>query len=104
MPLRVTLSHGREDLGGIPQGFFFENRGESRACVFGVNVDVPSHHRLLGQECAAEIELAANVSVEAIFEMLGDDFTEDELFAEVLGSHAYAGFMGAGERERKAGH
>ena len=68
------------------QWLLFEHRGESRTGVFGIDIDVAGDHRLLGQECAAEIELAADVSVQAVFEVLRDDLSEDELLAEVLGS------------------
>ena len=80
----------------IFHGLFFEHGGQRRACVFGVNVDIPGDHRLLGQERAAEIELAADMSVQAILEMLGHDFSEDQLLGEILRGYADARFVAAG--------
>jgi hypothetical protein len=50
----------------------------------------------LGEERATEIEFAADVSVKAVFEVLSDDFSKDELFGEILGAHADARFVAAG--------
>src|SRR5579863_10099647 len=104
MPLLVALTHGGQDLSGIAQGLFFKNGGQGRACVFRIHIDVAGDHRLLGQKRAAQIELAADVPVETIFEVLRDDLSEDELLAEVLGSHADAGFMAAGDSKKKRGY
>jgi hypothetical protein len=45
----------------------------------------------LGEQCAAEIEFAADVSVETVLKVLRDDFAEDELLAEVFRGYADAG-------------
>ncbi len=64
---------------------------------------IAGEHRLMREERAAEVEFAADVSVQAVFEMLGDDLPEDELLAEVLGADTHARFVTAGsEREGKA--
>ena len=73
-----------ENLCGVFQRFLFQDCGEGGAGVFGVDIDVSGHHRLLCQECSAEIEFAADVSVQAILEVLRDDFAEHELLGEIL--------------------
>src|SRR5882672_2864734 len=88
MPLCVALPHCGENLFWVLERFFLEHRGERRSGVFGINVDVSGDHGLLCQERAAEPQSATHVSVEAVFEVLGDDFSQDELLAEVLGSYA----------------
>ncbi len=93
MPLRVARRTAARTCDGSLQRLFFEYGGQGRACVFGVDVDIPGDHRLLGQKCAAEIELSADMSVQAILEMLGHDFSEDQLLGEILRGDSDARFL-----------
>src|SRR6266478_3594605 len=38
-----------------------QDRGESRACVFGIKIDFPGKKRLMTQQCAAEIDAPFHV-------------------------------------------
>src|SRR5437016_11305078 len=40
---------------------FMQDRGESRACVFGIKIDFPGDERLMTQQSAAEIDAPFHV-------------------------------------------
>ena len=75
-------------------GILFEDGSEGGAGVFGVNVDASAENGLVADVAAGEIEAALDREVSLVFDLLGDDFAEDELFGEVFGADDDAGLAG----------
>ena len=82
----------------------FQNRGERGAGVFGIDVDASAENCLLANVGSGEIEAAFDREMSFVFDLLGDDFAEDELFGEILGADDDAiGARGtAGRRSQQA--
>ena len=74
------------DLFGIAGGLLFQDRGERGAGVFGIDVDAAAENCLMANVAAGKIEAAFDRKMGFVFDLLGDDFTEDELFGEILGA------------------
>ena len=76
-----------------------ENRGQSGARVFGINVDASGENALVGDVCSAEIETSLDRKMSFVFDLLGDEFSEDDLLGEVLATDDDAGAVRtAGEK------
>ena len=71
-----------------------EDRGQRGAGVFGIDVDASGENALVGDVGAAEIEAALDGELGLVFDLLGDDFSEDDLLGEVLASDDDAGAVG----------
>ena len=61
--------------------------GESRTGVLGIEIDFLGEERLLGEHRSAQAQFALDRLVKPGLYMLGDDFAEDGLLSEVLGSN-----------------
>jgi hypothetical protein len=79
-----------------------EDGGERGAGVFDVGVDATGGEGLLADVAAGEVEAAVDFNVGLAlggvdgFDLLGEQFAEDDLLGEVLGANNY--FRGAGRR------
>ena len=104
MPLRITCPNRGQHPRRIVERFLLEYGRQSCSCVFGIHVDIAGDHRLLREKRAAEIELAAHVSVQSILEVLRDDFAEYELFGEILRAYADAWVMTATSQQGRRHH
>ncbi len=85
-------------LRGSLDGCCFENRGQGGAGVFGIDIDAAAENRLLADVCARQVEAALDRQVGLVFDLLGEDFAEDELLGEVLGADDDAVSRAAGRR------
>ena len=74
------------NLFGIAGRLLLQDRGEGGAGVFRINIDAAAENGLLADVAAGEVEAAFYRKMGFVFDLLGDDFTEDELFGEILGS------------------
>ena len=63
-------------------GGFVEDGGEGGAGVFDVEVEVAGEQSFLAEERAAEIGFAIDVDAGAGFDVLGEEFGEDDLLGE----------------------
>ena len=71
---------------GIAGRRLFQNRGERGAGVFGVDIDAAAQNGLMADVAAGEIEAAFYRKMGCVFDLLGDDFAEDELLGEIFGT------------------
>jgi hypothetical protein len=65
---------------------FFQNGGERRSSVFGIDIDAPAEDCLMANIAARKVETAFYQQVSFVFDLLRDDFAEDELLSEIFGS------------------
>jgi len=84
--LGVTLLDARVNVAGVAAGRFVEDCGEGRAGVFDVKVEIAGEKRFLAQEGAPEIGFAVDVNAGAGFDMLSEEFGEDDLLGEKFGA------------------
>lgn len=86
--LCVLLLYATVDCGGVVIGRrgFVEDRGESGAGVFDVEIEVAGEEGLLDEEGAAEIGLADDENASASFNVLCEKLGEDHLFGEEFGA------------------
>ena len=84
--LGVELLHALVDGDGIAGGRFVEDGGEGGAGVFDVEIDVAGEQSFVDEESAAEIGFALDVDAGARFDVLGEEFGEDDLFGEKFGA------------------
>jgi hypothetical protein len=81
--LGVLLLHAIIDGGGVVcSGGFVENSGEGGAGIFNVEIKVAGEKRFVDQESATEIGFALDANVGAGFDVLGEEFGEDDLLGE----------------------
>src|SRR5450432_3137000 len=97
MPLALV---GVADLGQhgprIPERLPLEDGGKSGAGVFGVEIDGAAGEGLVGQEGAAQIQLAPDGEAEPALNVLRQDFAQQHLLREILGAdHDGRGFARA---------
>jgi hypothetical protein len=102
---RVEAPNGKENSIGIAIERLFQDGGEGGAGVFDVGIDATGDERLVADVTAGEVEAALDLKVRSGFDLLGEQFAEDDLFGEVLG--ADHGMIGAGrgtteEKEEEA--
>src|SRR5579872_5493651 len=93
---------------GILQRRLLENGGQRRARVLRVHVNPPRQHGLLADIGSGEIEAALDFEVSPGFDLLRNQFAQDELLREVLGAdyhHVLSRWTAAhqDEGERKCG-
>src|SRR5205823_463265 len=74
------------DLFGIVGRSLFQDCGERGTSVFGIDVNAAAENCLMANVAASKIETAFDRKMGFVFDLLGDDFTEDELFGEILGA------------------
>ncbi len=67
--------------------FFLQNRRKRSASVFGIDVNAAAENGLVADVAAGKIETALDRQMSFGFDLLGDNFSEDELFGKVLGSN-----------------
>src|ERR1700722_7486554 len=65
---------------------FFQDCSQGCAGVFGIDINAPSEYGLLADIGASEIEAGFDGKMGFGFNLLGDDFSEDELLGEVFGA------------------
>ncbi len=64
----------------------FQDRSQSGPGVFGIDIDAAAKNRLVTDVSPGQIEAAFNREMSFVFDLLGDDFAQDELFGEVFGA------------------
>ena len=74
------------NLCGIAGRRLLQDCGERGAGVFGINIDAAAENCLVANVAAGKIEAAFDREMSFVFDLLGDDFTEDELFGEIFGA------------------
>ena len=91
--LIVELRDGGEDGGFVVGGWerLFEDGGEGGAAVFDVGVDATGDEGLMAEIAAGEVEAAFDFlrmafACELGFDLLREQFAEDDLLGEVFGS------------------
>ena len=77
----------------------FENRGERRARVFGINIDASGKNALMRDVGAAEIKPALDGKVSLVFDLLRNQLAEDDLLGEIFASDDDALLVVAGGEE-----
>src|SRR6266478_5391584 len=63
---------------------FMQDRGESRACVFGIKIDFPGDERLMTQQSATEINAPLHMQRRMCLNLLREQLRQDNLLGEVL--------------------
>src|SRR5437763_165211 len=86
--ISVELLDAIVDGGRIASRSFVEHGGESRACVFNVEVKLPGLKSFVDEERTAEIGLANDGDAGPRFNVLGKKFGENNLFGEKFGANA----------------
>lgn len=101
----VEAGDGFVDSGGVAVEGLFEDGGEGGAGVLGIGVDAAGDEGLMAEVGAGEVEAAVDLLVSLGFNLLGEEFAEDDLLGEVLGSDGDAGgaWRGAGGEEEECG-
>jgi hypothetical protein len=101
--LGVALFHALVDgVGvGIIGGRFVEDGGERGAGVFDVEVEFAGEKSFLAEERAAEIGFSVDVDAGAGFDVLGEEFGEDDLLGEKFRADGDVGLGGAAGNERE---
>jgi hypothetical protein len=74
------------DGGGIALRRFIEDRGEGRAGVLNVEVELAGFESFVDEQGTAEVGLAVNVDAGLGFDVLGKKLGEDDLFGEEFGA------------------
>ena len=77
-----------------------QDRRQCGACVFGINVDASGENALVCDVSSAEIKPPLDREMSLVFDLLRDEFAEDDLLGEVLASDDNAGLAGAGGEEQ----
>jgi hypothetical protein len=80
------LFHAIVNVAWIGAGRFVEDSGEGGAGVFDVEIEVAGEQGFLAEERAAEIGFAVDVNAGAGFDVLGEEFGEDNLLGEKFGA------------------
>ena len=103
---RVELRDGGEDLRGVFVDGLLEDSGQGGAGVFDVGVDAAADEGLMAEVAAGEVEAAVYFVRLAFglvdgFDLLGEEFAEDDLFGEVFGADGDAGAARGGAGTEK---
>lgn len=80
--LGVKLLDAVVNGGGIGSGRFIEYGGERGAGVLDVEIEIAGEQSFVDQESTAEIGLAIDGDASAGFDVLGEEFSEDDLLGE----------------------
>ena len=64
----------------------FEDGGQGGAGVFRVDVDASAEDRLVADVAAGQVETALHREMGLVFDLLGNEFAQDELLGKVLGA------------------
>ena len=96
--LGVELFYALVDGGGIAGGRFVQDSVEGRAGVLHVKIDLAGLHGFVDQQSAAEIGFALHVNAGARFDVLGEEFGENDLFGEKFGADYDLDFGGKNGR------
>ena len=76
----------RLNLFGIAGRLRLQDRGQCRAGVFGIDVDASAENGLVADVAACEVKASFHRQMSFVFDLLGDDFAENQLFGEVFGA------------------
>ena len=71
---------------GIAGRLLFQDCGQGGAGVFGIDVDASAEDGLMADVASGQVEAALDREMSFVFDLLGNDFAEDELFGEILGA------------------
>ena len=93
--LQVALLDALVDIGGIAGSSFIQHGGQRGAGVLHVEIEIARLKGFLAQERAAKIGFALDVDTGASFDVLGEEFGEDDLLGEEFGADGDLGFRGA---------
>src|SRR6266498_1662344 len=77
-------------------GRLLQDCGQRCAGVFEIDVDASGEQALVRDVSAAEIETSLDRKMSFVFDLLGDEFSEDDLLGEVLASDDDAGSVRTG--------
>ena len=64
----------------------FQDGGEGRAGVFRINIDAAAENCLMANVAAGQVEAALDREMSFVFDLLGNDLPEDQLFGEIFGA------------------
>ncbi len=85
-PFGVTLLDATVNVARVGGRRFVEDRGQGRAGIFDVEIEVAGEERLLAKERAAEIGFAIDMYSGARFDVLGEELGENDLLGEKFGA------------------
>jgi hypothetical protein len=96
----ILVPHIVQDTFRIGAGGFFQDRGQSGAGVFDVEIEVAGEEGFLAEEGAAEIGFAVDVDAGAGFYVLGQELGQNYLLGEEFGADGEMGlsFSAAGKK------
>src|SRR6266851_4183879 len=80
----------------IGAGRLLQDCSQCGAGVLGINIDASGEDALVRDVSSAEIETPFDRKMSFVFDLLGDEFSEDDLLGEVLASDNDVGMGGAG--------
>ena len=83
------------------RGGFVEDGGECGAGVFDVEIEIAGEERFLAEERAAEIGFAFDVDAGAGFDVLGEEFGENDLLGEKFGADGDVGLDWCRRRKKE---
>ena len=84
--LFIEARRGCDDGGGVRVERLFEDGGQSGAGILHVTVDAARLQGLLADIASGEVKAALYFLTGAGFDVLGQEFSEDNLFGEILGT------------------
>ncbi len=72
------------DVRFIAANFLLEDGGQRSSGVFGIDVDAPGQHCLLANVSPRQIKAALHLQMRLRFNLLGQEFTEDQRLGKIL--------------------
>src|SRR4029078_2393121 len=80
----IFSSNERDTRGRIMSRRQFENGGQRVTRVLRIEVDFSAHERLMRQHGPAQVEFAIDAAGKTMFQVLRDNFAEDDLLGGIL--------------------
>lgn len=99
----VFVAHTSIDGIRIASGIFTEDGGKSGSGIFDIKIDIAVQHGFVNQESAAEIGFAFDGNPGPRFDVLGEEFGEDDLFGKEFGGDDEMGFARSAARGEEQG-
>src|ERR1700686_4948058 len=78
--LLYAMKYGR----GIVLRRFIQDRGESRAGIFGIKVDFPGNERLMAEQGATEVDAPFHTQRRMRLNLLREQLRQHDLLGEIL--------------------
>src|SRR5882672_7822092 len=97
----VELFYSAIDLRLVAARRFFENRGEGRTGVFGIEIDSSGQDRLMTYESARQIEAALDFEMSARFDDLREHLAENQLLSKILAANDNSISMAGATEDRQ---